>query len=78
MKIKICRNCKNNKFHNLFSLGKMSFTGRFPKSIYHNVPKAYLNLLMCKKFNLFNWIETLILNIYMAKVTAIEPALIKQ
>ena len=52
MKIKFCRNCKNNKFHNLFSLGKISFTGRFPKSIYHNVPKAYLNLLMCKKCKL--------------------------
>ena len=49
MQIKFCRNCKNNQFSNLFSLGKMSFTGRFPKSFYHNVPKAYLNLLMCKK-----------------------------
>ena len=49
MKIKFCRNCKSNQFSNLFSLGKMSFTGRFPKSFYHNVPKAYLNLLMCKK-----------------------------
>ena len=52
MKIKFCRNCKNNKFTNLFSLGKMSFTGRFPKNYYHNVPKAYLNLLMCKKCKL--------------------------
>ena len=49
MQIKFCRNCKNNQFSNLFGLGKMSFTGRFPKSFYHNVPKAYLNLLMCKK-----------------------------
>ena len=30
----------------------MSFTGRFPKNFYHNVPKAYLNLLMCKKCKL--------------------------
>ena len=52
MKIKFCRNCNNNKFHNLFSLGKMSFTGRFSKSFYHNVPKAYLNLLMCQKCKL--------------------------
>ena len=52
MKIKFCRNCKNNQFSNLFSLGKMSFTGRFPKSFYHNVPKANLNLLMCKKCKL--------------------------
>ena len=52
MQIKFCRNCKNNQFSNLFSLGEMSFTGRFPKSFYHNVPKAYLNLLMCKKCKL--------------------------
>ena len=37
---------------NLFSLGKMSFTGKFPKSFLHNVPKAQLNLLMCKKCKL--------------------------
>ena len=52
MKIKFCRNCKNNQFFNLFSLGKMSFTGKFPKNFYQNVPKAYLDLLMCKKCNL--------------------------
>ena len=32
MKIKLCRNCKNNKFFNLFSLGKMSITGKFSKN----------------------------------------------
>ena len=52
MKIKQCRNCRNSKFLNLFSLGKMSFTGRFPKFFSHNVPKAYLNLLMCNKCKL--------------------------
>jgi hypothetical protein len=52
MKIKNCRNCKNNKLLNLFSLGKMSFTGKFSKSFLHNVPKAHLNLLMCKKCKL--------------------------
>ena len=36
----------------MFSLGKMSFTGRFPKNSYQNVPKEYLNLLMCKKCKL--------------------------
>ena len=30
----------------------MSFTGKFPKSSSHNVPKAQLNLLMCKKCKL--------------------------
>ncbi len=48
MKIKNCRNCKSNKLSNLFSLGKMSFTGKFSKSFLYNVPKAHLNLLMCK------------------------------
>ena len=52
MKIKICRNCKNNKYHNLFSLGKMSFTGKFSKNYFNNIPSAYLNLLMCKKCKL--------------------------
>ena len=52
MKIKICRNCKNNKYHNLFSLGKMSFTGKFSKNYFNNIPRAYLNLLMCKKCKL--------------------------
>ena len=32
MKIKNCRNCKHSHLTNLFSLGKMSFTGKFPKS----------------------------------------------
>jgi len=52
MKIKFCRNCKHNKFFNLFSLGKMSFTGKFSKSYFNNIPSAYLNLLMCKKCKL--------------------------
>ena len=52
MKIKNCRNCRNNKLLNLFSLGKMSFTGRFSKNFSHNIPKAHLNLIMCKKCKL--------------------------
>ena len=52
MKIKFCRNCKNSKFTNLFSLGKISFTGKFTKSFFHNVPKKYLHLLMCTKCKL--------------------------
>ena len=31
MKNKFCRNCKNNKFSNLLSLEKMSFTGKVSK-----------------------------------------------
>jgi SAM-dependent methyltransferase len=52
MKIKNCRNCNHNNFIHLFSLGKMSFTGKFPKSYLYDVPKAQLNLLMCKKCKL--------------------------
>ena len=52
MKNKFCRNCKNNKFFKLLSLGKMSFTGKFSKSFFNNIPKAYLNLVMCKKCKL--------------------------
>jgi SAM-dependent methyltransferase len=52
MKNKFCRNCKNNKFFNLLSLGKMSFTGKFSKSFINDIPKAYLNLVMCKKCKL--------------------------
>jgi len=52
MKIKNCRNCKNTELFDLFSLGKISFTGRFSNTIRQNVPKAYLNVLMCKKCKL--------------------------
>ena len=52
MKIKFCRNCKNSKFLNLLSLGKMSFTGKFSRSFFQNIPKAYINLLMCKRCKL--------------------------
>ena len=52
MKIKHCRNCKNTELFDLFSLGKISFTGRFSNTIHQNVPKAYLNVLMCKKCKL--------------------------
>ena len=52
MKNKFCRNCKNNKFFDLLSLGKMSFTGKFSKSFFNNIPKAHLNLTMCKKCKL--------------------------
>ena len=52
MKLRKCRICDSNKFINLFSLGKMSFTGKFPKSIKDRIPKDYLSLIMCKKCKL--------------------------
>ena len=52
MKIKKCRLCDSKKFSDLFSLGNLSFTGKFTKSIKSNIPKDYLNLVMCKKCTL--------------------------
>ena len=47
MKINNCRNCKNNKFFDLFSLGKLSYTGKFPKNKRINIPKEEIKLIMC-------------------------------
>ncbi len=33
MKIKNCRNCNSNFLKKLFSLGNLSFTGKFPNKI---------------------------------------------
>ena len=52
MKIKFCRSCKSSKFLKLFSLGQMSFTGKFSKFFFNNIPVANLNLLMCKSCKL--------------------------
>ena len=63
MKILTCRNCKTKKLNFLFSLGKISFTGKFPKKN-QRIKKAPLDLVMCKqcklvqlshKFNLRYW-----------------------
>ena len=52
MKITNCRNCKSKNFSKLFSLGKMSFTGKFAKDIKKNIPKEFINLIMCKSCKL--------------------------
>ena len=49
MIIKSCRNCKSKKLTKLFSMGKMSFTGKFSSNYKTNIPKANLTLVMCKK-----------------------------
>ena len=36
-KISYCRNCKNDKFEKLFSLGNLSYTGKFPKQQKTNI-----------------------------------------
>ncbi len=52
MKIKKCKNCYSSSLSNLFSLGNLNFTGKFPKSKSTNISKAHLGLVMCKKCTL--------------------------
>jgi hypothetical protein len=47
-----CRNCKKNKFLKLFSLGSLSYTGKFPKKENTNIPKEEIKLVMCVKCKL--------------------------
>ncbi len=51
MKIRKCRNCRCKVLKKLFSLGNMSFTGKFPAKG-KEIPKGRLTLLMCKKCKL--------------------------
>ena len=50
--LKSCRNCKNTKLEKLFSLGNLSFTGKFLKKNHSAIPKDYINLIKCKKCHL--------------------------
>ncbi len=47
MKIHCCRNCGKKNFINLFSLGSLSYTGKFPKNKKINIPKEEIKLIMC-------------------------------
>ena len=49
--IKKCRNCSNKSFINLFSLGKLKFTGKFPQHK-EKIPYGNLTLVMCKSCKL--------------------------
>ena len=51
MKIKKCRNCESKKLKSLFSLGNLSFTGKFKKDG-SKVGSGFLNLIMCLKCKL--------------------------
>jgi 2-polyprenyl-3-methyl-5-hydroxy-6-metoxy-1,4-benzoquinol methylase len=51
-KIIFCRNCESKNLEFLFSLGKLSYTGKFPKNIRANIKSEKLNLIKCKKCNL--------------------------
>ena len=52
MKINTCRTCKKKKLTKLFSLGKLSFTGKFSNTIKSNIPKAEITLVICHKCKL--------------------------
>ena len=52
MKIKKCRLCKNSKLSFLFSLGELSFTGKFAKDNKVNIPKKAVSLVMCNSCKL--------------------------
>ena len=47
-----CRNCKNEKFSNLFSLGNLSFTGKFANTKKINIPSAEVTLVKCNSCHL--------------------------
>ncbi len=47
MKLKKCRLCDKKKFKKLFSLGELSYTGKFPKKSSFNIPKEEITLVMC-------------------------------
>ena len=52
MRIKKCRICSGKSLSNLFSLGKLNFTGKFTKNLKTNVPKAEVALVMCSNCKL--------------------------
>ena len=52
MKIKICRLCKSKFFSNLFSLGNLSYTGKFASKVSEDIPKKKIAIVMCKKCKL--------------------------
>ena len=51
MIIKKCRTCNSKSLKQLFSLGKMKFTGKFPKKN-QKIPTGEVNLVMCNNCKL--------------------------
>ncbi len=48
-----CRNCQKRKYYSdLFSFGKLSYTGKFPKNKNINIPKSEIKLVICKNCKL--------------------------
>ena len=52
MRIKHCRNCKEKKLEDLFSLGKLCYSGFFPQREDINVKKKKISLIKCSSCNL--------------------------
>ena len=52
MNLKSCRNCNSKNIIVLFTLGNMTFTGRFPSKISQKIKEGELNLSMCKSCKL--------------------------
>ena len=52
MKLKKCRLCDSKKFSDLFSLGNLSFTGKFANNIKQNIPKKEIHLVICNSCKL--------------------------
>ena len=47
-----CGNCKSTRLVDLFSLGNLSFTGKFPKNKNVNIKKKEIGITICKKCSL--------------------------
>ena len=47
-----CKNCKSTRLVDLFSLGNLSFTGKFPKNKNANIKKRKIAIAICKKCSL--------------------------
>jgi len=58
MNTKRCKNCQSKELSNLFSFGKLSFTGKFPNNKKTNIRKTKLSLKFCKTCTLVQLSET--------------------
>lgn len=47
-----CRNCNKYKFDNLFSLGNLFYTGKFPSQNKDKIPRGKITLVKCKSCQL--------------------------
>jgi hypothetical protein len=52
MKISKCRSCRSFNLTNVFSLGKQFYTGIFPSSKTHSIPKGELSMVFCNECSL--------------------------